>query len=169
MMMNEQRAKLSHKTAIKGGLILLTIHKSIKRKHIFNVVAARSVVVKKKMMMKKESVVVAVMVVLVVVAQVQAQYGPPAHPAESGNRPPPKRCASKCALKCLLGLRLQPISYMTCFSMCMLKCRFLPSDSTFNCTSSCAHSKTHNLANTATEAQKVEGFVESCYDNCSKH
>ncbi|KAL6274334.1 hypothetical protein ACE6H2_025026 [Prunus campanulata] len=69
-------------------------------------------------------------------------------------------CGVRCATKCLMN----PI----CLDMCMIKCKFGPSDVVYNCTHNCANS----IATTTTSSSDkryVKGFVDPCYESCSKN
>ncbi|XP_016651742.1 PREDICTED: uncharacterized protein LOC107881743 [Prunus mume] len=69
-------------------------------------------------------------------------------------------CGFKCATKCLMN----PI----CLGTCMIRCKHRLSNVVYNCTQSCANS----IATTSTSNSDklyVKGFVDSCYESCSKN
>ena len=81
-----------------------------------------------------------VVILMLLLAVVQADYSH-SSPSDSKGR----LCILQCGAKCLLSLKIVPIQYMLCFSLCMLECRISPSDVAYNCTQDCAHSKTNNF------------------------
>lgn len=111
------------------------------------------------MLKKKEIVLVMMMVIMILGAQVQAQ----SNDIEAHHHKKHRHCASKCALKCLFNFRLTPVTYMTCFSLCCLKCKIFPPDSVYSCTSACAHSKALTLCNNGNLICVLQQYFQIIY------
>ena len=80
-----------------------------------------------------------VVMMMLFLVMVQADHSP-SYPSDSKGR----LCVVKCGASCLLKLKVNPVQYMLCFNLCMVRCRISPSDVVYNCTQDCAQSKTVN-------------------------
>ncbi|KAE8022232.1 hypothetical protein FH972_008049 [Carpinus fangiana] len=76
-----------------------------------------------------------------------------------------RQCALKCSATCLLRLKITPIPFAVCLSLCMIQCKFVPPSHVSQCTQNCAESKTANFK--PTDLHEVESQVDSCYSDCS--
>ncbi|KAB2012497.1 hypothetical protein ES319_D09G094400v1 [Gossypium barbadense] len=73
-----------------------------------------------------------------------------------------KKCAKKCGSRCIV--ELLPGRIALCFVLCMIKCKLVPTQVVYNCTSDCANSFLHNNPNA--DRKEVRLHVDQCYERC---
>ncbi|KAK8548155.1 hypothetical protein V6N13_055026 [Hibiscus sabdariffa] len=71
-------------------------------------------------------------------------------------------CVQTCDFRCFK--ELSPPKIVVCFALCMIKCKFGPSQVVYNCTKDCAKAIVHS--NLEADPESVRHHVDKCYGSC---
>ncbi|KAK8682645.1 hypothetical protein V6N13_055029 [Hibiscus sabdariffa] len=70
--------------------------------------------------------------------------------------------AKTCGFRCIK--ELAPPKIAVCFALCMIECKFGPSQVVYNCTKDCAKTIIHS--NLGADPESVRHHVDKCYGSC---
>lgn len=83
-------------------------------------------------------------------------------------------CAEKCVISCALNI-FSPGKYAACIGLCITACKIQPTSNiaAYACTRSCVTSISKSITTTTKPSvfettRYAEGYVDSCYQSCSK-
>ncbi|KAK8546419.1 hypothetical protein V6N13_067640 [Hibiscus sabdariffa] len=71
-------------------------------------------------------------------------------------------CAKTCGIRCIK--EFDPRKIVVCFGLCLIECKFGPSDVVYNCTKDCANAIVHS--NLEADLESVRRHVDKCYGSC---
>ncbi|KAK8548154.1 hypothetical protein V6N12_061072 [Hibiscus sabdariffa] len=71
-------------------------------------------------------------------------------------------CVKTCGFRCIK--ELSPPKIAVCFALCMIECKFGPSQVVYNCTKDCAKAIVHSSLEA--DPESVRHHVDKCYGSC---